>query len=103
MEHIVQFAIGIDDEAIVKRVTENAERVITNELKQQVANRLFQRSYYSKNADPERDPLSNFTMNLVDDFFEINRDAIIEKAAERLADRLARTKKAKEILNGINV
>lgn len=103
MEHIVQFAISIDDDAIVKRVTENAEKVITNDLKQQVANKLFRRDYYNKNANPERDPLSEFSLNMIDDFFDKYKDAIIEKAAERLTDKLSRTKKAKEILNDIKV
>ena len=103
MEHIVQFAISIDDDTIVKRVTENAEKNITNDLKQQVANRMFERSYYQKNADPERDPLSNFSKNIIDNFFNENKEIIIEKAAELLADKLSRTKKAKEILNGIKM
>lgn len=103
MEHIVQFAIGIDDEAIVKIVNENAERVIINDLKQQVANKLFQRDYYRNNADPERDPLSTFAKGIVERFLVENKDIIIERAAEQLADKLARTKKAKEILNGIKV
>ena len=36
MEHIVQFAIGIDDEAIVKRIEENAEKTITKDLRYKV-------------------------------------------------------------------
>lgn len=103
MEHIVQFAIGIDDNAIVERVTANAEKEIIKELQQQVANKLFQRNYYNRNADPERDPLSEFSLNMIDDFFDKHKDTIIEKAAERLADRLSRTKKAKEILNDIHI
>ena len=32
MEHIIQFGIGVDDDAIVKKVSENAERQIINDL-----------------------------------------------------------------------
>ena len=102
MEHIVQFAIGIDDNAIVKRVSENAEREIINDLKQQVVNRIFEsRSYYNKNADHKTDPLSYFARELVTSVIEENRDAIIEKASKYLADKIANTKKGKEILDNL--
>ena len=101
MEHIVQFAIGIDDNAIVKNVTENAEREIINDLKQKVANRIFQRNYYSKNADPDRDSLTDFAKGIITSVVEENKDAIIEKAAEHLAKCLAKSKKGKEILDNL--
>lgn len=103
MEHIVQFAIGIDDNAIVKHVSENAEKEIINDLKQKVANRIFQRNYYSKNADPDRDPLTDFAKGIIASVIEDNKDIIIKKAAEHLADKLARSKKGKEILNNLEV
>lgn len=101
MEHIVQFAIGIDDDAIVKKVSENAEREIINDLKQKVANRIFQHNYYTKNADPDRDPLTDFAKKIITSVIEDNKDVIIEKAAEHLADKLARSKKGKEILDNL--
>lgn len=103
MEHIVQFAIGIDDDAITKRVTENAEKEIIKDLKQDVANKIFQPYYYKGNADPKRDHLSCFSENLVKAFFEENKEYIIDKAAAILADRLFRSKKGKEILDNLNV
>lgn len=101
MEHIVQFAIGIDDDAIVKKVSENAEKEIIKELKQDVANKIFEAYYWNKNADPKTDRLSNFSEHIVLSFLEENKEDIITKAAALLADRLARTKKGKEILNNL--
>lgn len=101
MEHIVQFAIGIDDNAIVKNVSENAEKEIINDLKQKVANRIFQHNYYNKNADPDRDPLTDFAKGIITSVIEDNKDVIIEKAAEHLAERLSKTKKGKEILDNL--
>ena len=103
MEHIVQFAIGIDDNAIVKKVTENAEREIINDLRQKVANHIFQKSYYAKNADPDRDPLCDFAKRIIVSAIEDNKDAIIEKAAEHLAKNLAKSKKGKEILDNLEI
>lgn len=41
MEHIVQFAIGIDDEAIKKRITESAEKQITDSIQKDVEKMIF--------------------------------------------------------------
>lgn len=102
MEHIVQFAISIDDAAITARVSENAEKEIIKDLKQQVANKLFEsRSYYKKNADPKNDPLSEFTKEIIYAFLEENKNAIIENASKMLAEKLARTKAGKEILGDL--
>ena len=103
MEHIVQFAIGIDDDAIVAQVSAHAEKEIIKNLQQQVANKIFQPHYYRGNADPVRDNLSCFTEKLVKDFFEENKDNILDKAAAMLADRLFRSKKGKELLDNLNI
>ena len=100
MEHIVQFAIGIDDNAIVKKVEENAEQTIIKDIKQMVCNRLFESSYYNSNARPT-DPLSGFTQRLVESFLEKNKEIILEKAAVHLADKLARSKAGKALLERV--
>lgn len=101
MEHIVQFAVGIDDNAIVKLVTEHAEKEIIKDLKQDVINKIFQADYYRTNADPKRDKLSWTAEKLIREMFAENEQVIIDKAAALLADRLARTKKGKAILDDI--
>lgn len=99
MEHIVQFAIGIDDNAIREKVEANAEKEIIKSIKQDVANKLFN-SWY-RNANPEKDPLSEFSKGIIEKFLEQHQEEILEKAAVHLADKLARTKKGKEILNNL--
>ena len=102
MEHIVQFAVSIDDNAITQYVTKNAEKEIIKDLKQQVANRLFESRYYRSNADPERDPLSEWAKEeIIDAFLEKNKDKIISEAAKELAIKLARTKAGKAILEDL--
>lgn len=103
MEHIVQFAIGIDDEAIVKRVTENAEREIIKNIQQQVTNRIFSAYWSNANADPKTDRLSTFSEQIFLKFLEENKEDLLDKAAKLLAERLAKTKKGKEILGNLEV
>jgi hypothetical protein len=97
MEHIVQFAIGIDDEGIKERITENAEKQIIKDIEQQVRNKLFEPFYY-RDAD-EKSPLSDYSKRLIESFLEKHKEEIIEKAAVHLAEKLARSKAGKALLH----
>ena len=102
MEHIVQFAVGIDDNAIAEHVSKNAEKEIIKDLKQQVANRLFEPYYYKGNVNLERDPLSEWAKEkIINTFLEENKDKIISETAKELAAKLARSKAGKAILEDL--
>ena len=102
MEHIVQFAVSIDDHAITEHVTKNAENEIIKDLKQQVTNKMFNSRYYRCNADPEKDPLSEWAKKeIIDAFLENNKEQIISEAAKALAEKLARSKAGKSILENL--
>ena len=98
MEHIVQFAVGIDDKAITDRITETAEKQIVDSIRKDVINKLFQPYYYRETANPERDPLSNFSEKILRTFLDENKEAILDRASRYLAEKLARSKAGKEIL-----
>ena len=97
MEHIVQFAIGIDDDGIRERITEQAEKQIIKNIEQSVRNKLFDAPYYGRNAD-EKSPLSDYSKRLIETFLEKHKDEILEKAAAHLAGKLVRTKATKSLL-----
>ena len=60
-------------------------------------NKLFESSYYGRNAD-ERSPLSDYSKRLIEDFLEKHKDEILEKTAGHLAEKLARSKAGKALL-----
>lgn len=97
MEHIVQFAIGIDDYGIKKRITEQAEKQIIQNIEQAIRDKLFQSSYYGGHAN-EKSPLSAYSERLIESFLEKHKDEILEKTAIHLAGKLARTKAGKALL-----
>ena len=97
MEHIIQFAVGIDDNAIRDSVTKNAEKQIIQSIERQVRNRLFESNYYGRDAD-EKSRLNGYSEKIIENFFEKHKAEIIEKAAVHLADKLARTKAGKALL-----
>lgn len=94
MEHIVQFAIGLDDNAIRERIEKRAEEHILKELTQDAKAVIYKRNAYSTGFSNEP---TIFFNDKLDAFFKENEDKIIKMAAERLADRLSRTKKALDI------
>ena len=94
MEHIVQFAIGIDDKAIQNRIEEYAYRDVLDKLAKNAVDSVFAHtSAYSR---------ENMWKTLMEDalrsFLEERKDEIIDKAANMLADRFQRTKKYREAM-----
>ena len=99
MEHIVQFAIGIDDETIKKNISEHAENTITKQLLDDVERIIFDTDSWGRTINKGR--ASSFTERQFEKFLEDNRDNILEIAGKYLADKLVRTKRGKEILENM--
>jgi hypothetical protein len=97
MEHIVQFAIGIDDDAIVKRIEENAEKNITKELRDKVGRVMFGVSYRGDEADA----ITQWTESVFKEYLNDHKDEIVQLAAKFLADRLVKTKAARDALGDV--
>lgn len=95
MEHIVQFAIGIDDKAIQNRIEEHAYRDVLDKLAKNAVDSVFAHtSAYS------RESMWNSLMGeALQSFLEERKDEIIDKAATMLADRFQRTKKYREAMD----
>jgi hypothetical protein len=98
MEHIVQFAISIDDDTIAKRVCENAEKVITNSIQKEVEGNIFRNDYY---AGRRRTELTSEAESIILAWLDSNKDEIIQHAGKLLADKLAKTKAAKTVLEEV--
>ena len=94
MEHIVQFAIGIDDKAIQNRIEEHAYSDVLNKLTKNAVDSVFSHSSaYSRDIMWER-----LMGEALQSFLEERKDEIIDKAANTLAGRFQRTKKYREAM-----
>lgn len=101
MEHIMQIAISVEDEKIVKRVEETAEKQIIETLTDRVENVISEkRGWYGKS---ERDytPLKNMVSDQIVKILDENKDLILSEASKILAEKLARSKTGKGILQGL--
>lgn len=98
MEHIVQFAIGIDDEAISKTIKEKAEEEIIDSIKKDVAMTMFEVNGYSFSKIVNKNNPKPWVKDFVKAVIEEHKDEIISGAIEELAKNLAKTKVVKEAL-----
>lgn len=94
MEHIVQFAINIDDKTIQNRIEEHAYRDVLDKLAKNAVDSVF--SY--TNAYSWDTMWRNLMEDALQRFLEERKDEIIDKAANMLADRFQRTKKYREAM-----
>lgn len=96
MEHIVQFAIGIDDEAIRNRITDTAEKQITDNIQKDVERVIFDSGWNTGKVD--KNSPKEWVKDMVKDVIEANKDQIIEAAVVELAKNMAKTKAVKEAI-----
>ena len=94
MEHIVQFAIGIDDKAIQNRIEEHAYRDVLDKLAKEAMDTVFAHT----NAYSRENMWKTMMVGALQRFLEERKDEIIDKAANMLADRFQRTKKYREAM-----
>lgn len=111
-EHIVNLAIGIDDDTIRRSIMEGAERSIINDLKADVLKTLFESRYYS-NDPVSKDRFSgqvsiskdarlkDFAIELFKGFIREYKDEIIERAAKDIADSYKKSKAFKQKMDEV--
>ena len=95
MEHIVQFAIGIDDEAIRKRIEASAENQIIDSIKSDVTDQIFRKSNWKNETQ-----LHSWVKDIVVEAILEHKDDIIKSAAMELCEYMKRTKAVKEAVAG---
>lgn len=97
MEHIVQFAIGIDDEAIAKRIQENAEKIIIQKIQQNVEKCIFTTDYYGNSKNRLNATAETMFLNWLDS----HKEEIIQLASKALADKMVKTKAVKAAIENV--
>ena len=94
MDHLVQFTISIDDAHIAKMVEDKAARALTDEVQKKCNVAIGEKHWNGFEVGPSlEDELAKF--------FRDNKDDIIEAAADKLAEKMIRTKAAKEAVKKV--
>lgn len=91
MDHLVQFTISIDDAHIAQMVEKEAAKAMKDEILKVCKSQIGCEADYWGNSEP-----GPMLKKALEDFMKDNREEIIDKAADKLAERLSRTKVVKE-------
>lgn len=106
MEHILQFAVDIDDQKIINTIESNAVKQVLDGMKIDILNRIFSKGYYNSKAvdidyqghvklSPEAE-LSSFAKNIIQNSINDLKPEIINAAADKLVESYKRTKAWKD-------
>jgi hypothetical protein len=98
---IINIPLTIDDELWASALARDYESKVTEQLTNEIRKCIADKDTYSIYAKDKnvRRGLDNWVSCKIDDILKEYKDDIIDAAAEKLAERLARTKRAKEVLN----
>lgn len=91
MEHIIQFGVAIDDDAIKKNIEKQATDKLVEELKNEVMKELFTGSSWNRE-------LSYKAKDILKGVMEECKDVIIKDATTELVETMKRSKRYKEAL-----
>ena len=94
MDHLVQFTISIDDAHIAKMVEDKAARTLSDEVLKKCKVAVGEGHWNGFEVGPA-------LKNELEIFFRDNKDAIIEAAADKLAEKMIRTKAVKEAVKKV--
>lgn len=95
MEHLVQFTFSVDDTAIQRRLEESAYRDVVDGMREKLYATLPTKW---RNGTTNEIDWRTFANENAQTFFEEYKAEIIDAAAKYLADRLAKTKVAKGLV-----
>ena len=89
----VPVVLGIDEERIAKEIERDVEQQVVNKIAKDIEDVIYEHSgYYGDKKEPLRRMVRTEIMN----FLEKHETLIINTAAEKLADKLSRTKAVRE-------
>ena len=91
MEHIIQFGVVIDDDAIKKNIEKNATDKLVADIKKEVRDEIFIGSGWNKG-------LSYKVQEIIKDALAEYKDEIIKEATAELVETIKRSKKYREAL-----
>ena len=96
MEHILNIAFDFDDNRVRNVIEKQACEQVINKLSKDIEKALAAEAsgYYYKRSKVG-DGIAAIAKSRVDRIIDDNKDIIIQEAAKQLADRLMRTKAAK--------
>ena len=95
---IINIPINIDEHIFEEKVQKDYEKILTNELIKMVEDYLKSEDHRYYSASDPKQGVRYLVNQTIDHCINKWKDEIVDKAADILAKRIQRTKKAKEEL-----
>lgn len=98
MQHILNIAFDFDDDAIKKKVEKSIETDINNIIDTIIKDQIapFDTLWYGAEKKRDWSAFNSRIDRLITSFLDEHREEVIERASDKLADSLKRTKAWKE-------
>lgn len=97
---IINIPINIDESAFEGKIAQDVENKIIDEMVKRVEKTLQDAGPYYGGRNSAQDGMREIVYRRVNDVIDEYKDIIIEAAADKLAERLVRTKAAKALKEG---
>lgn len=101
MEHMIQLSFALDDDHIQQQMETAAVKDLIKRFDEAVLRAARKQRGWGRGYDTFEDAVIDYMQRSIEDFVKDHADEIISAAGKALADRLCRTKKAREILEGV--
>lgn len=99
MEHILQFAVSIDDSTIEKLVIESATKQLANEIINEAKKSLGLIDRYGRSILDEDGEGYSIAREAIEKAAKEREDEIIDRAIERIVEKTYRGKKYQKMLD----
>ena len=94
----VPVTIGVDEERIAREIENDVENRVVNKIYDELKKIMYKNRYYDGAPDIHNpEPLRDMVRHEITKVIQDKEDVIIEAAAEKLADKLSRTKAVREM------
>ena len=97
MEHIVQFAVSVDDDRIQKIMEESAAKQVADDIK--AASHGL--SYYDNGVNKEPEKLKALFSDEIAKYVKEHADEIVKLVVAEVSKNMMKTKKIKEAIDSI--
>ena len=98
-QHIINVAFDFDDDKVRRVLEETAERQVIDAIKKDIKAVISAKpAYYNIDKSSFEAGLKELVIRQIDTLLEDYKPEIIDAAAEKLAEKLSRTKAAKNIV-----
>lgn len=88
--------IGVDEERIAREIERDVEQQVVNKITDELKEVMCGKDYYGRRDIHNHQPLEEMVKKEIIKMLEGKDELIINAAAEKLADKLSRTKAVKE-------